>query len=376
MDDYYDIEAMDTSSDPESDPESDPIIIIDSPRQQPKARQRQRIDLVQKLMNMGFKDRDAIKRALKLANEDVYDAVEVLTKERDIMEKYGFKNRNNIHEALKKTNGDVDQAAQLLFLQRETEAEARRQRQRPWYHIFREAEEKRRRGRNQQVDPKIFEQDRRQRKEAEAKRQEYEEEQAKVEAEAKRQYEEAEAKRQYEEAEAKRQQTRQQTRQQQRQQQRHDGDARPDPQQRQQQRQQPEDILKQRWGFYKILKLDRSATKEEIKKAYRKLARKYHPDKNPNDEYAEEMFKNISTAKDVLLDKDKKRKYDIRYSGRYLYGGGKRSKTKRKKNRRVRNIKKKYKTFKKNKGGSRNKTKRRKSKSRRKSRRKSSSIKK
>lgn len=62
--------------------------------------------------------------------------------------------------------------------------------------------------------------------------------------------------------------------------------------------------------LYEILGIDRSASQDEIKKTYRKLAVKYHPDKNPNDEKASELFKNITHAYDVLSDVDKRRMYD------------------------------------------------------------------
>lgn len=62
--------------------------------------------------------------------------------------------------------------------------------------------------------------------------------------------------------------------------------------------------------YYKILEVDKSATDEDLKKAYRKLARKYHPDVNPNDKSAEERFKTISEAYGVLSDKEKRSKYD------------------------------------------------------------------
>lgn len=63
--------------------------------------------------------------------------------------------------------------------------------------------------------------------------------------------------------------------------------------------------------YYKALGVDRKATDKEIKSAYRKLARKYHPDLNPNDAAAEKKFKEISEAYDVLADADKRKKYDL-----------------------------------------------------------------
>lgn len=62
--------------------------------------------------------------------------------------------------------------------------------------------------------------------------------------------------------------------------------------------------------YYKILGVAKSASQEEIKKAYRKLAVKFHPDKNPGDKKAEEKFKEINEANDVLGDAEKRKKYD------------------------------------------------------------------
>lgn len=62
--------------------------------------------------------------------------------------------------------------------------------------------------------------------------------------------------------------------------------------------------------YYKILGLDQSASAEDIKKAYRKLARKYHPDLNPNDESAKKRFQEINEANEVLSDPEKRKKYD------------------------------------------------------------------
>src|SRR6201995_1332750 len=65
-----------------------------------------------------------------------------------------------------------------------------------------------------------------------------------------------------------------------------------------------------RTDYYKTLGVGKHASDGEIKKAYRKLARQYHPDRNPGDKNAEERFKEISQAYDVLSDADKRKAYD------------------------------------------------------------------
>lgn len=62
--------------------------------------------------------------------------------------------------------------------------------------------------------------------------------------------------------------------------------------------------------YYKILGVDKSASADDIKKAYRKLALKYHPDRNPDNKAAEEKFKKLSEAYAVLSDKEKRQQYD------------------------------------------------------------------
>ncbi|HXO10151.1 MAG TPA: molecular chaperone DnaJ [Solirubrobacteraceae bacterium] len=68
--------------------------------------------------------------------------------------------------------------------------------------------------------------------------------------------------------------------------------------------------MAERPDYYKVLGVGKGASDEEIKKAYRKLARKYHPDRNAGDKKAEERFKEISQAHDVLSDPDKRKAYD------------------------------------------------------------------
>ncbi|MBN9285659.1 MULTISPECIES: molecular chaperone DnaJ [Flavobacterium] len=78
--------------------------------------------------------------------------------------------------------------------------------------------------------------------------------------------------------------------------------------------------------FYEILGIDKSATAEQIKKAYRKKAIEYHPDKNPGDKEAEEKFKVAAEAYEVLSDPDKKARYDqyghAAFDGAGGFGGG------------------------------------------------------
>src|SRR5208282_4013608 len=62
--------------------------------------------------------------------------------------------------------------------------------------------------------------------------------------------------------------------------------------------------------YYATLGVKKSATPEEIRKAFRKAARRYHPDVNPNDKRAEEKFKEISEANDILSDEKKRKIYD------------------------------------------------------------------
>lgn len=64
-------------------------------------------------------------------------------------------------------------------------------------------------------------------------------------------------------------------------------------------------------NYYDILGIDKNATKKQIKKAYRKLSMKYHPDKKPNDPIATEKFKEINQAHQILIDETKRRDYDL-----------------------------------------------------------------
>lgn len=77
---------------------------------------------------------------------------------------------------------------------------------------------------------------------------------------------------------------------------------------------------KDKRDFYEVLGIDRGASAEEIKKAYRKLAVKYHPDKNPGDKDAEDKFKELSEAYEVLSDPSSRQRYD--QFGHQAFGAG------------------------------------------------------
>ena len=71
--------------------------------------------------------------------------------------------------------------------------------------------------------------------------------------------------------------------------------------------------------YYEVLGVSKSASADEIKKAYRKVAMQFHPDRNPGDKEAEEKFKEAAEAYEVLSDQDKKAQYD-RFGFFWRYG--------------------------------------------------------
>jgi molecular chaperone DnaJ len=73
--------------------------------------------------------------------------------------------------------------------------------------------------------------------------------------------------------------------------------------------------------YYEVLGVDRNVSEEDIKRAYRKLAVKFHPDKNPDDSHAEEKFKELGEAYDVLMDPDKRAAYDRFGHAAFAQGG-------------------------------------------------------
>ena len=68
--------------------------------------------------------------------------------------------------------------------------------------------------------------------------------------------------------------------------------------------------MEQKRDYYDVLGVQKNATADEIKKAYRKLAIKYHPDKNPGDKEAEEKFKEAAEAYEILSNDEKRKRYD------------------------------------------------------------------
>src|ERR671918_497452 len=74
--------------------------------------------------------------------------------------------------------------------------------------------------------------------------------------------------------------------------------------------------------YYEVLGVARGASEAEVKRSYRKLAVQFHPDKNPDDPHAEEKFKELGEAYDVLMDPDKRAAYDRFGHAAFAQGGG------------------------------------------------------
>src|ERR1700743_2690670 len=75
--------------------------------------------------------------------------------------------------------------------------------------------------------------------------------------------------------------------------------------------------------YYETLSVPRGASEDEVRKAYRKLARKYHPDLNPGDKSAEDRFKNVQEAYDILSDSKKRQMYDqVGFYSENVYAAG------------------------------------------------------
>ncbi len=75
--------------------------------------------------------------------------------------------------------------------------------------------------------------------------------------------------------------------------------------------------------YYEVMGIAREASEADVKKAYRKLAHQFHPDRNPGDKTAESRFKEVQEAYDILSDKEKRKKYDqFGFAGPQMGDGG------------------------------------------------------